>query len=156
MSNINHLFKEFPDKSKIWLYQSDRALSEAEMKELETELVDFAEEWAAHGNQLSAAAKVLNPYFSIMVVNDDLVLPSGCSVDTKVKYIKELGEKMKVNFFDRMRVTLEENGELKQIHFSELGKHKEALVFDPLLNSLGEFRKGWPKVIQESNFANMI
>lgn len=156
MSKEINLFQEFPDQSRIWLYQSDRALSESEMEALEKQLLAFSDEWAAHGNKLSASAKVINPYFSILVVNDELVPPTGCSVDTKVNFIKELGQKMNVNFFNRMKVTLEDDGELKQIHFSALKEHKDALIFDPLLTTLGELRKGWPKAISQSSFAHMV
>ncbi|HLW40300.1 MAG TPA: hypothetical protein VKX31_07915 [Brumimicrobium sp.] len=156
MSKEINLFQEFPDQSRIWLYQSDRALSAAEMEALEQQLLVFSEEWAAHGNKMSASAKVVNPYFSILVVNDELVPPTGCSVDTKVNFIKELGQKMNVNFFDRMKVTLEDQGELKQIHFSELKEYKDAFIYDPLLNTLGELRKGWPKAINQSSFAHLV
>lgn len=152
---INKLFEEFPDDSKVWLYQANRALDAEEMDELEKELVNFADEWAAHGNQLAATAKVINPYFSVIVVNDELVPPSGCSVDTKINYIKSIGEKMNVDFFDRMRVTIEKEGEIKQIHFSELKDNKDALIFDSLISDLGNLRKGFPTSIENTNFSHL-
>lgn len=150
------LFTQFPDQSKIWLYQSDRALSKEEMKQLENELVAFVEGWAAHGSKLWAGAKVLNPYFVIVAVNDSLVPPSGCSVDASVHKMKDIGLKIGINFFDRMKVTIQEREELKQIHFSELDTHQEALIFDPLINSLGELRRAWPRPIEKSSFAHMV
>lgn len=157
MNNSNKdLFTQFPDSSRVWLYQSDRELSSEEINKLEKDLQTFAEEWAAHGNKMWAAAKVLNPYFSVIVVNDALVPPSGCSVDASVKFIKELGQEMKVNFFDRMKVTLQEGEELKQIHFSELDEHQEALIFDPMISKLNELREEWPRPIEKSSFAKMV
>jgi len=150
------LFTQFPDQSKVWLYQSDRALSTSEIKELEQELLTFVEGWAAHGNELWATAKVLNPYFAVVSVNDSLVPPSGCSVDASVKRMKEIGQEMGVNFFDRMTITIKEGEELKQIHFSELEKHNEALIFDPLITSLGELRAAWPRPIEKSSFAHLV
>ena len=150
------LFTQFPDQSKIWLYQSDRALSNEEMKQLENELVTFVEGWAAHGSKLWAGAKVLNPYFTVVTVNDSLVPPSGCSVDASVHRMKDLGLEMGINFFDRMKITIQEGEELKQIHFSELDNHQEALIFDPLINSLGELRTAWPRPIEKSSFAHMV
>lgn len=154
-SNKN-LFTQFPDQSKIWLYQTDRPLNDDEIKELETKLLNFVSGWAAHGNELWATAKVLNPYFAVLSVNDSLVPPSGCSVDASVHRIKEIGQEMNINFFDRMKVLILEEGQLKQIHFSELKDHSEALIFDPLLTSLGELRAAWPRPIEESSFAQMV
>ncbi|WP_107039820.1 hypothetical protein [Brumimicrobium mesophilum] len=149
------LFIQFPDQSKIWLYQSDRALNGEEMSQLENQLSSFVDGWAAHGNKLWAGAKVLNPYFAVVAVNDSLVPPSGCSVDASVHKMKDLGGKMGINFFDRMQVTIQEGEELKQIHFSELSNRSEVLIFDPLINSLGELRKAWPRSIKKSSFAHM-
>ncbi|RYM33402.1 hypothetical protein ERX46_10705 [Brumimicrobium glaciale] len=150
------LFTQFPDQSKVWLYQSDRALSKEEISKLENELTTFVEGWAAHGSKLWAGAKVLNPYFALVAVNDSLVPPSGCSVDASVHKMKDLGLEMGINFFDRMKVTIQEGEDLKQVHFSDLDNHQEALIFDPLITSLGELRAAWPRPIEESSFAHMV
>ncbi|HZH86858.1 MAG TPA: hypothetical protein VFD77_06035 [Brumimicrobium sp.] len=150
------LFTQFPDQSKVWLYQSNKALTTAEIATLEEKLLTFVEGWAAHGNSLWATAKVLNPYFAVVAVNDTLVPPSGCSVDASIHRLKEIGEEMGINFFDRMNLTIHEGGELKQIHFSELKNHTDALVFDPLITSLGELRAAWPRPIENSSFAHMV
>nr|WP_299201440.1 hypothetical protein [uncultured Brumimicrobium sp.] len=155
-TSYKDLFAAFPDQSKIWLYQSDRALNSVEMNEIEQSIVSFVEGWAAHGNKLWASAKVLNPYFIIIAVNDALVPPSGCSVDASVHRMKDLGEEMGINFFDRMKITIQEDGELKQIHFSELENHSEALIFDPLISTLGDLRSAWPRPIEQSSFAHMV
>lgn len=150
------LFTQFPDQSKVWLYQSDRALSKEEISKLEDQLLSFVEGWAAHGNQLWATAKVLNPYFAVVAVNDSLVPPSGCSVDASIHRLKDIGQEMGINFFNRMNVTIQEGEEQKQIHFSELKEHQEALIFDPMISSLGELRAAWPRPIEKSSFAHMV
>lgn len=150
------LFMQFPDQSKIWLYQCDRALDITEISNLESELMTFVASWAAHGDKLWATAKVLNPYFAVIVVNDSLVPPSGCSIDASVHRMKDLGAKMGINFFNRMKITIQEGKEQKQIHFSELNEHQDALIFDPLISNLGELRAAWPRPIEMSSFAHMV
>ncbi len=150
------LFTQFPDQSKVWLYQSDRAMSKEEISKLESELLTFVEGWAAHGNQLWATAKVLNPYFAVVAVNDSLVPPSGCSVDASIHRLKDIGQEMGINFFNRMNVTIQEGEEQRQIHFSELKAHQEALIFDPMISSLGELRAAWPRPIGKSSFAHLV
>lgn len=150
------IFEGFSDESKVWLYQADRALSETEMKELESELLAYTGNWDSHGSLLVATAKVVNPYFAMIVVDQTKVGLCGGSVDSSTRFMKELGAKLNVNFFNRMNVTIEENGTPKQIHFSELKDHAENLVYDSLVTSLADLRKGWPRPIKESNFANMI
>lgn len=157
MENSNRdLFSQFPDQSKVWLYQSDRAMKDDEVKELEERLQSFVSTWAAHGNELWATSKVLNPYFAVIAVNDSLVPPSGCSVDASVKEMKEIGSELGIDFFNRMKVTIQEDEEIKQIHFSELNDNKSAVIYDPLISSLGDLRSAWPRAIEQSSFAQMV
>lgn len=154
---MNNLFEEFPDHSQIWLNQSNRPLNSDEMKQLEEELTIFTEEWASHGDQLMASAKVLNPYFSIVAVNDATIQPSGCSIDVLINVIKRIGEKMNINFLDRMKLTIKEGEEIKQINFHDIGNYQEdTLIFDPMVKTLGQFRKGWPVAIKESSFHQLV
>lgn len=150
------LVTEYPDQSKVWLYQADRALTEDERKFIDLKLAEFVEEWAAHGNKLYGVGKTVNPYFIMIAVNDTLAPPSGCSVDASVHFLKELGATLKVDLFTRMRVTIEEEEEIKQINFSDLENHKDALIYDPLITSVGDFKQGWPRPIASSNFAQAV
>lgn len=157
MKDNSNIFEEFPDHSRIWLYQSNRALNGEEMNQLEEEITKFTEEWASHGDQLMATAKVLNPYFSIVAVNDANIQPSGCSVDVLMNLIKQLGAKMNINFLDRMKITIKEGEELKQIDFSDLSNHKEdTLIYDPMVSLLGEFRNEWPIPIEKSRYNQLV
>lgn len=154
---MNNLFEEFPDHSKIFLYQSNRALNSDEMKQLEEKLSNFTRDWASHGDQLMATAKVLNPYFSIVAVNDATIQPSGCSVDVLINLFKEEGKKMNINFLDRMRLTIKEGEELKQIDFSDLvNHHGDTLIYDPVVSNLGEFRNEWPIPLKRSRFNQLV
>lgn len=148
--------KTFPDHSKVWLYQSNRPLTTEEMETLETELKNFTSDWDSHGDLLPATAAVLNPYFAMVVVDQERYGLCGGSVDAKFRFMKEIGERYKVDFFDRMRVTIKENEEVSQIPFAELKEHAGAEIFDPLVTSMGEFRQGWPRPIAETKYARFV
>lgn len=152
----NNIFEGFSDESKVWLYQSDRALTEQEMNELENELKKYTHNWDSHGSLLVATAKVVNPYMAMIVVDQTKVGLCGGSIDSKTRFVKELGQRFGVNFFNRMNVTIQEGDETKQIHFSDLKGHKDALIFDPLVTTLGDFRKAWPRPIAESHFSHLV
>ncbi|RFC53946.1 hypothetical protein [Brumimicrobium aurantiacum] len=153
---LENLLQDFPDESRIWLYQSNKALNKEEIQKIETELVEFVYGWAAHGNQLFASAKVLNPYFILVAVNDTMVPPSGCSIDASVHKMKDLGRLLNIDFFNRMNVVISSDNEPKMIHFSELSDHKESLLYDPLISTLGELRNNWPRPIAKSSLAQML
>lgn len=155
--NTLESFDKFPDDARIWLYQTDRALNDHEIKSVRNKLNVFVREWAAHGNKLWATADVVNPYFVAVAVNDALTPPSGCSIDASVKELQALGKELKVDFFTRMKVTYIKDNHLEQINFSDLSTLDEnTQIFDPLLSNLGELRTKFPLALKESSFAHIV
>ena len=59
------------------------------------------ESWESHGIPLLASAKVQEGRFVIIAVDETQKDASGCSIDTSTRWMKELGEKMNIDFFDR-------------------------------------------------------
>ena len=153
------IFKDFPDDSRVWLYQTDRPLDDEEIKLVNNKMSSFIKEWAAHGNQLWGNAMVLNPYFVVVIVNDKLTPPSGCSIDASVHKLKEIGQLLDVDFFTRMKITFEKEGEPQQIKFDELksiASIDNVRVFDPLVSNLGQLRSQWPVKIADSSFSVLV
>lgn len=155
---MNH-FKDFPAESRVWLYQSNRALSATEVNYVDEKLKAFTKEWAAHGKQLWANAAIVNPYFIAVVVDETITPPSGCSIDASVKFIKELGTELEVDFFTRMQLTIEEEGKLKQIPFQDLSTKEGAgdlLIYDALVDNLQQLRSEWPLPVKESSLKQLV
>ena len=152
----NTIFQDFPDDSRVWLYQTNRPMTEEEVKLVDNKMNAFIKEWAAHGNQLWGNAAVLNPYFVAVIVNDKLTPPSGCSIDASVHKLKEIGELLELDFFTRMKVTIQKENSLEQIDFNDfitISSKDDLLVYDPLISNLGDLRKEWPLKIQRSSFS---
>ncbi|SFT54736.1 hypothetical protein SAMN05216474_1236 [Lishizhenia tianjinensis] len=152
-------FKDFPEESRVWLYQSNRALSATEVNYVDEKLKAFTKEWAAHGKQLWATAAIVNPYFIAVVVDESITPPSGCSIDASVKFIKELGAELEVDFFTRMQLTVEEEGKLKQIPFHDLSTMEgvgDLLIYDTLIDSLKQLRGQWPLPVKESSLKQLV
>ena len=111
---------------------------------------EWIEEWAAHGNELKATGAILYDRFLVLVVDETHEGASGCSIDSSVKFIKELGAKLNIDFFNRLNLVIEENDELTYCHISELAKHPNAFVFNPMVTNLGELRSSWRQKSVES------
>tara|TARA_B100000508_G_scaffold132802_1_gene122066 strand:+ start:20528 stop:20998 length:471 start_codon:yes stop_codon:yes gene_type:complete len=150
-------FANFPDDSRIWLYQTDRKLTEEEMLKVSERLSVFTKEWAAHGNKLWASADVINPYFVVVAVDESNTPPSGCSIDASVKELQALGKELNVDFFTRLKVTYAKNGQLDQIDFADLSSlDKDTLICDPLIAKLGDLRSKFPVKLENSSFAHVV
>lgn len=147
------LFKNFSDNARIWLYQTNRPIEGSEQENIKTEITRFVNKWAAHGNKLLADGALINPYFIVFVVEDEKTLPSGCSIDSSVKFLKDIGQRYNIDFFNRLNVYVRENNEIKKYVFSKLENlPNDTLVYDPLITKLGDLRNHWPAKLMESNF----
>ncbi len=146
-------FKDLSPASKIWIYKSNRELTTSEQEFIRKELDIFIPQWASHGNKLFGAAEILENWFVVLAVDETQSMASGCSIDTSVQFMKAVEKELNVNFFDRMQVLIDKNGEKQQVHFSEIGNHSDASIYNPLVATLGEFNTNWLIPVQESQFA---
>ena len=139
--------------SKIWVYKSNRELTSSEQELIRKELDIFIPQWASHGNKLFGGAEVVEDWFVILAVDETQSMASGCSIDTSVQFMKALGKELNVDFFDRMHVLIEREGAKEQIHFSEISDHVDAKIYNPLIQTVAEFRSAWLTPVSESQFA---
>lgn len=153
------LFPELPDSSKVWLYQSNRQVSNEEVQSISLELQRFISQWNSHGEKLNAAAKFLNPFFIAFVVDESQLLASGCSIDKSVKFIQDIQVEYNIDFFNRMLLTIVSENGIKQYEIADLKKNKnlkDIVFFDPLIQNLGELRTNWIKKIIDSNYSRLF
>lgn len=136
--------------SKVWVYQSDREFKEHDIETIRETLTDFCAGWTAHDIALKADFDILFNRYIILTVDETATNASGCSIDKSVKKMKELSETLQINFFDRMTMVYMEQGQLYDIHLSEIkpainrGDLKEdTLFFNPLIKTLGELAEGF-------------
>jgi hypothetical protein len=150
-------FDTLPEESKIWIYQSNRKFSDLEMSEIETDLKEFVENWAAHGTSLTASYLLKYNRFIIFAVNQEDQMASGCSIDASVAFIQNLEQKYKVDLLDKMNVTFKVNEHVAHktlIDFKKMAKDKavtsETIVFNNLVNNIAEFNESWETTAEDS------
>lgn len=136
--------------SKLWIYASNRALNPTEVEWLNEQLSSFVIEWASHGNNLTARAEVLNPYFVVFAVDLSQEEASGCSIDKSVRLMKELGKELNVDFFNRLNVWIaDENGNHQLVKFNDLKKYPNHFTYDTLLDKLGKLENEFKLTVTE-------
>ncbi|WP_372473435.1 ABC transporter ATPase [Capnocytophaga sp. ARDL2] len=150
-------FEEMPKNSRIWIYQADRKLSDAEVAEIEIVVKDFVEQWVAHSTPLKASYKIVYNRFIVLAVDQDYHPASGCSIDASVRMILDLQAKYGVDLLDKMNVTFK-SGEFiahkSLIDFKKMAKEKavnaNTIVFNNLVNTIEEFEEYWEVSAAES------
>jgi len=146
------MFQHLSENSRVWIYQSDRVFKDEEILFLNSELKAFVAQWAAHGNQLFGDHLVYQKRFIILCVDESQSNASGCSIDSSVRVIKELGKELSVDFFSRMNVYLEKDDEFKYVHISEVKNFGEWNIYNPMITNLKELRDKWLIPVSNSPF----
>ena len=136
---------KFPEHSRIWIYQADRILSKTEQSWIMEQLEIFVPTWANHGKQLSSTAFITNDCQILLVVNEAMIGASGCSIDTSVRFIKQIGSELGVDFFNRFLTYLVD--ERTFIHYNDRSIHAGKRYADVMIQDLTQFRSGFIKTI---------
>lgn len=149
--------------SRVWIYQANPAFTEKDLPELQAILNQFAAQWVSHSRELKAAAEVRHGRFIILMVDESQAGASGCSIDSSVRFLKQIEQKYNVTLFDRMVFAFQKND---QIHtatrdeFAELFKNGDidetTLVFDNLVNTKMDLEQNWVKPLKESWHIRMV
>ena len=143
-------FDSLPDHSRIWIYPSNRKLSEDEVKLVKERTTDFLSQWTAHGADLMAGFDVPYDRFLVIGLNQDQVAASGCSIDASVRFIQSLQEQLGIDLLDKMNVTFYSGEHIAHkplLEFKKMAKNKSVsrntVVFNNLVNTKEEYLNHW-------------
>lgn len=154
--NFNQSFQGFSDASRVWIYSANREITANESSFIQDNLAEFTKQWSTHGKDLIASAEVFLDNFIVFVVDENKVKASGCSIDSSVRFIKSIGSELKIDFFNRLSVLIENNGALQRIHYNELKSFPDSILFDTSIQNLGEFRSHFAINLSESKLFTLI
>ena len=150
-------FKTLPDDSRIWIYQSNRSFSEAELVEVRQEINNFLQEWTAHGSDLNAGYEIPYNRFIVFGLDQTQTGASGCSIDASVRFIQALEKKYSIDLLDKMNVSYKQ-GEFVAyktlLDFKKMAKNKSVskntIVFNNLVTNKDEYLNHWEVPAEES------
>lgn len=144
--------------NKVWIYQGDRLLEENESAAIAADLTAFVSSWTAHGSALAGKATVLENLFVILEVDESQAGVTGCSIDKSVHFLKSLGQKYNIDFFDRMKVSFRlSDGTVQLVNrnkFEELIKsgtvNADTIVFNNIIQNSEELASKWEIPFKDS------
>jgi hypothetical protein len=158
MKDMEKAFEHIQDSDRIWVYQSNRFLSEAEIELIQTSGNAFVASWATHGKPLRANVAITHNLFVIVSVDEEQAKASGCSIDKSVNWISTLGRDLHIDFLDRMQIAYKDERNIVQIHpmneFEQLAANSQiessTLVFNNLVFNGKELKNSWNIPASES------
>lgn len=154
---MNVPFEHLDPNSRIWIYQSTRKLNHEEQQFILENTRRFLDDWTAHGNDLQAGVKINYDQFIIIGVNEAVNEASGCSIDTSVNYIRELGKALNLDLLERSKVAFKNQANIELVDFSEIRKMigqgnitLSSMVFNNAIASKAELENGWLLPVEKS------
>ena len=99
----------------------------------------------------------------LTVVDESNAGASGCSIDSSVHFIRQLGEAFNTDFFDRQLFSYIEKEQVETLDRIGLKEaYKEGRIsddtrfFDTLVQNMGDFQKQWLKPLGQSWLKRLI
>lgn len=151
-------YSEIANTSRVWVYQSDRNLSDKEVVFVQQKLLNFCNEWKAHQTHLKSSYKVLHNRFIIILVDEQQQNASGCSIDSSVKFIKEIEAEFGIDLFNRTQIAFDQKGEIVTLSIAEFKKVVQAdtVVFNNLVTTKADLEENWETVASNSWHAKFL
>jgi hypothetical protein len=156
-------FDQLPPSARVWIYQASEPFSENTAGRIREAAAAFAEQWTAHDQSLKASAEVRHNLFLIFAVDESHNDASGCSMDKKVRFVKELEAAYGISFFDRMRMAWIEGGKVHVDTFAGAGSllrsgelTSQTRVFNNLVSTKRELDEQWETPLADSWHVNLL
>lgn len=144
------LNNNLPDNAKVWVYQSTRPFTMAEAITIRKHINSFVDQWTSHKAGVTGWGDLLHNRFVILMADESEVKPSGCSIDSSVRFVKGLEQEMKTQFFDRWNIAYIKNNEVLSCNKEELCKlvesgeiNDDTVVFNNLVQNKAELLNNW-------------
>ena len=151
-------YSEIAESSRVWIYQSDRILTDQEVVFVKQRLLEFCNNWKAHQAHLKSSYQVLHNRFIILLVDEQQLDASGCSIDASVALLKSLEKDYNLDLFNRTIVAYEEEQNIftmPLLSFKKLVK-ADTIVFNNLVTDKSGLENDWRVVAKDSWHAKWL
>jgi hypothetical protein len=151
-------FDTLPDASRVWVFGSDRPLTESGTTALLKGVEEHLANWKAHGAPLTVASQLRDNRFLVIAVDQTTAGATGCSIDGLFRVLQGLEPKIGASLVGGGRVFYRDAQAVVQSTtqadvpalVASGAITKDTVVFDTSLTDLGAFRSGFEKRAKES------
>lgn len=156
-------FDSLPDASRVWIFGSDRPLTEEGTAALLRGVDDHLASWKAHGEPLTVSSQLRDGRFLVVAVDQSTTGATGCSIDGLFRVLQGLEPVVGANLVGGGRVfyrgaegvVLSTTRDQLPALVESGAITKNTVVFDTSLTDLGNFRSGFEKRAKESWIAGL-
>ncbi len=143
-------YKNLPNHSRVWVYQANRAFTENEIAIITKKSTEFVNTWTRHGDDLKGSFTIKYNQFLVLAVDEGFNNVSGCSIDSSVRFIRELEADFNIDLLDKMNVSFKDGEHINLVklpqfqQFVKEGKITEdTVVFNNMVATKEDLEKNW-------------
>ena len=112
-------FENLPSHSRVWIYQSNRKFTTQEVEFITEKAILFTNQWTKHGSDLQGSFVIKYNQFLILAVDEGFNNVSGCSIDSSVRFVKELEKFMGVDMMNKMNISFKDDDHINIVTMSD-------------------------------------
>jgi hypothetical protein len=154
----------FPPESKCWIYAANRILTKSEIDVIKESGSHFVQNWTSHQKQMHAMIDVIHQLFVVIALDESQADISGCGIDKSVGWIKQIGEELKIDFFNRTQIEMQmEDKSFKIVNKAEIVElfknnsiNPNTFFTNKNINNLGSFKQSFYVKLEETWFYPQI
>lgn len=154
---------DFADDSRVWIYQANRLFSMQEALQIEEMLNDFVAGWNSHGAPVRGFGTLFFGRFIVLMADESAAGVSGCSTDSSVRLVREIGERFGVSLFDRQLLAFIVKDKVEILPLRQFGYALEkgfigpdTVYFNNTVATKSELAGRWMIPVSESWLAKKI
>ncbi len=153
-------FSELPDSARVWVFAAERSFSDTEANLISTSMDNFMQEWTAHKRELTTAWDLRYQQFIFIAVDERMMGASGCSIDSMVRNLGELGKRLNTDLVGaHLKVFYRDQASriqcVDRIEFKRLAQNgmldEQTIVFNNTVKTIKEIKEGkWETALKYS------
>ena len=150
-------YKNLPNNSRIWIYQSDREFTEKEIEFISDKAEDFINQWTRHGDDLKGSFTIKYSQFLVLAVDESFNNVSGCSIDSSVRFVQQLQTELQLDLMDKMNISFKDKDTINVVKLPDFQRFAKAqkitsttIVFNNMIDTKEDFENNWEVAASKS------
>ena len=150
-------YKNLPNNSRIWIYQSDREFTEKEIEFISDKAEDFINQWTRHGDDLKGSFTIKYSQFLVLAVDESFNNISGCSIDSSVRFVQQLQTELQLDLMDKMNISFKDKDTINVVKLPDFQRFAKAqkitsttIVFNNMIDTKEDFENKWEVAASKS------
>ena len=143
-------FKTLSENSRIWIYQSNRSLTQQEKESISKLIEHFLNNWKSHGVSLNSGFEIKYNRFIVIAQDQNTQIATGCSIDSMVHFIQKLEKQYNISLLDKLNVSYKQGDYIAYKSLKDFKKmvkdgavSKNTIVFNNLVQTKLEYTNYW-------------